>query len=479
MSDLISYEEKFSSASLVTDGKAELSITLSSNSASTTSLLLNYSYHKYDYISTPAGILRYRGLKDSPSKFVFYCPGTKKSISINYREKMELTEDFVRFFLESCGHIYVEVYNNNGNRVSVVANNVDSNSYRHEFDSTEVQTLVEVYLKLKSFSSSNKFDSATISTIESEGAYFVNYLRPEIYMDTSTGAGLCIDGGSLYLTHTFKRDSESCGPSDYPDYIILYSDSSEDFCIVSASMSGKIALSDDVERYILSLPDNASIVFDYRYSNGNKVNTYYKDLKGDRLSEVLQESTSVAELKSFIALYDTLYYDETKQNVGDDFVAMGYNSTVRFYPDYSNDIYTDDIDSGVYLEYKTYSDSNFGFGLSSEPSWIIMSRSDRVNVVLSVDNSGKLELGNNVLRFIEESADDSIIEISYYSSRGNRITYYRYENGNKRGDNSFVDTLDVNSAKKLINYYCSKKDPLDVWEINKNYTFNWILGLEN
>ena len=108
-----------------------------------------------------------------------------------------------------------------------------------------------------------------------------------------------------------------------------------------------------------------------------------------------------------------------------------------------------------------------------------MSRSDRVNVVLSVDNSGKLELGNNVLRFIEESADDSIIEISYYSSRGNRITYYRYENGNKRGDNSFVDTLDVNSAKKLINYYCSKKDPLDVWEINKNYTFNWILGLEN
>ena len=89
---------------------------------------------------------------------------------------MELTEDFVRFFLESCGHIYVEVYNNNGNRVSVVANNVDSNSYRHEFDSTEVQTLVEVYLKLKSFSSSNKFDSATISTID------LNFFR----VDTKT-----------------------------------------------------------------------------------------------------------------------------------------------------------------------------------------------------------------------------------------------------------------------------------------------------
>lgn len=466
------------------NGHARITLTLSGDNAMAAELKFGYSYSEYHYYRFDDGDTIKRGglYNTTPCYFLFYCPDIQKSIVCSYNAVV--SDDLIRFFMmcPSSSSIYVEVFTKNGSRVNVCADNVDSNTYRHTFTAQKIQKIIGIYLKLKALSATSGLDADDIAAVRNAGAYVVNYENSEICMDNQVYSGLCIYNGSLCLAYETKNKTlDNYGLYDNPSSIFIHSDSSEDFVImnVNGGTSGSLLLSAEAERFILSLPDNAEVLFDYRYSNGNRVSAYYKDKDGNRISMQMVESVSAAKLKSFIALYNTLYDRKSVEGENGELVVMTYSGSERIYPDYANDIYTDSNASAVYLGYKVYSDSNLNYGLNSKPSWIIMKRSDGESIVLGINNSGSLKLKDSVLKFIDESEDGSTIEISYYYSNGNRITYYRNENDSRTGNSSYVDTLDADSAKKLIDYYCSKKDPLDVWEINRDYTVNWILGLDD
>jgi hypothetical protein len=280
-----------------------------------------------------------------------------------------------------------------------------------------------------------------------------------------------------------ESDSYSKGFSSQPCYLVFSRDNTKDLVIVDVSSKdsyrGSLTVSAELAQFIMKCPISSYIkVYAYDEYNNRLYNSYHS--RGDLYFEIKAE-----DVQKLITVYQVLYVQAHKLNSNDSLAnkeIFAYSSSRSYlYISWSDNLRLENINNpSIQLLYKKWVNTYLRVGLISKPAKLLIKRTNTdESVVVEVDNSGVLKLNDNLIKFIYESPAGSKLKVEYYDSNGYRISWYSLDNtGSKVQNADYYDTINVNSAKKLIDFYCTYKNPLECWEINKEYTTNWILGLD-
>ena len=310
----------------------------------------------------------------------------------------------------------------------------------------------------------------TVKATDAENMYFLT-----LYYDYD-------DKESYYSYYTYSTITYE-GFTSQPCYLVFSCDNVNDLIIVDVSSkksyTGSFTVSVELAQFIMKCPSSSNIKV---YAYDEYKDRLYNSYSGTR---DLYFEIQAGDIQKLITVYQVLYAEfnntTSNTNLANKEVFSVSNSCDYLYMDWSDNLrleYADDI--SIQLQYKKCVNSSLYVGLRREPSKLLIKRtSTDESVVVEVDNSGVLKLNDNLIKFIYESPAGSKLKVEYYDSNEYRISWYSLDSAGTEIENSnYYSTINVNSAKKLIDFYCTYKNPLDCWEINKEYTTNWILGLD-
>lgn len=375
--------------------------------------------------------------------------------------------------------IVAEFYDSNGNRLSYYKDyNWDNNYY--EIINFE---LIDLYDKINNLSITRDFELNDSSLASLYVAYdYFSENRERFISTDGSSYGLVIDLTYpellKYNYQTYEKNKMNLGLGSEPSYILFSCEENRgDVYVLPVDNSGSFEVDEGLVRYIRKT-ERGTILVEYFNANKNRISkTYvYFDSNGSR--QRYSDSIDFESINAFRAnkLLD-LYYD-----------LKGDSIRANIYADNSSEFYIDK-EYNLCLGYETHSDIHLGYGLKEDPRYLLLKsvNSDR-SLVLDIGNGGTYKADTKLLNFIYSCPDGDTIQMEYYNKNWNRIYYYKrtYEydsNVNLRinnvTDSNWYGTINVTAAKKLIKQWQSMADYdiLANWEIDKEHTVNWILGL--
>ncbi len=467
-------------------GDAVMSIYLDAadTSAGSPDLSIEYKYSVYssDYYSATNSTFTHYGIDDTPAYILLCSDYVKDSAYVNlyWKERADYTgviggSDAERFIMNcpSSAVIRIEVYNANGNRINAVFYRGDSRSssseYYHTFKAGELQTLIKAYNILRAYGK----DKAVSTTLDTGFTVIKDYVTPLVWMNSSP-TSVVLSGDSFYLRYMTYVEGKRYGLNDNPGYLLLRVPGEEESLEIAVDGSGSYKMTNDIIRFIMQYSEDAKIEVSYYNKNRNRIMLYYRNYDGERTNEYKTDYFRVGSMKKLLDMYYSLYGKETVEGF-DDLSYMGLGSGC-VYSSFSNPVVYDD--GKLVLRYHTYSENGIA-GLRDTPSYLLLTRSDGKRMMIGVDNTGALRLGNDALKFLYESPEGSEIELTYYYKNKNQIYWYYYDENYSRKSVLHKDIIDADGARRLISMYSLLlDDPLDSWEFNMEGALDYILGLD-